>query len=400
MEYAFSNKMDRLKPSAIREILKFASDPEVISFSAGNPSEETFPVTEIERIAGDILKSNPVQALQYSITEGYTPLRENIQKVILKDEAVMKDGDNLIVVSGAQQGVELTCKVFCDVGDTVICENPSFIGSLNAFKSQAVNLVGVELESDGIHLGKLETALKENPNTKLLYLIPNFQNPSGITMSLDKRKAVLALAEQYDVMIIEDNPYGALRFAGEHIPSLKEMDHSGRVVYCGSFSKLLSPGLRVGYVAANQEVIQKIVVCKQVSDVHTNILAQMICSRFLEECDFDAHVTMLRAVYQRKCTLMLETLEQEVGNRFAFTRPEGGLFVWCTLPDGVDMMAFCKKALDKKVAVVPGSAFLPLETESTQSFRINFSTPSDEDIVKGVRVLGELSKELGSVSRI
>lgn len=221
MEFNFSEKMGGLKASAIREILKFTADPTVISFAAGNPAAEAFPVEEIERITENILKNNPIGALQYSITEGYAPLRENIKKVMLKKETIVHDFDDLIVVSGAQQGNELSCKVLCDAGDTMIVENPSFIGSLNSFKSYGVNLVGVELEDDGIHLEKLEEALKANPRTKLIYLIPNFQNPSGRTMSLEKRKAVLALAKQYDVMILEDNPYGDLRFAGEPVASIK-----------------------------------------------------------------------------------------------------------------------------------------------------------------------------------
>ena len=297
-------------------------------------------------------------------------------------------------MSGAQQGNELSCKVFCDAGDTLVCENPSFIGSLNSFKSYGVNLVGVPLTDGGIDLEELEHTLKQNPNTKVLYLIPNFQNPSGTTMSYEKRKAVLALAKQYDVIILEDNPYGDLRFAGEHVPSIKSLDTEGRVIYCGSFSKVLAPGLRVGYVVAPKEIIQKIVVCKQVSDVHTNILAQMICNQFLLQNDFNAHIEKLSKIYKHKCDLMINSIKKYLNPKITYTVPEGGLFIWCTLPDGVDMMDFCSKAVQNKVAVVPGSAFMPNESYQTQSFRLNFSTPSDEDIVKGIQILGELSKSL------
>jgi 2-aminoadipate transaminase len=394
VNFKFSEKMGGLKASAIREILKFTSDPSVISFAAGSPAAEAFPVEEIERIAERILKENPIAALQYSITEGYTPLRENIKKVILSRESIVHDFDDLIIMSGAQQGNELSCKVLCDAGDTMIVENPSFIGSLNAFKSYGVELVGVELEEDGIHLGKLEETLKTHPKTKLIYLIPNFQNPSGRTMSLEKRKAVLELAKKYDVMILEDNPYGDLRFAGEDVPSIKSMDTEGRVIYSGTFSKILSPGLRVGYVVAHKDFIQKIVVCKQVSDVHTNILAQMICSDFLEQNDFEAHLNRLRAIYRRKCHLMIDGIRNEMNPEIRYIEPEGGLFIWCTLPDHIDMPQFCLKAVQNKVAVVPGTAFMPDESYSTQSFRLNFSTPSDEDIVKGMQLLGKLTREL------
>ncbi|WP_077534407.1 aminotransferase-like domain-containing protein [Massiliimalia massiliensis] len=396
MNFNFSEKMGNLKASAIREILKFTADPSVISFAAGNPSAEAFPTEEIERIADEILTKTPIAALQYSITEGYTPLRETIKKVLLdRGETIFHDEfDDIIIMSGAQQGNELSCKVFCDSGDTLVCENPSFIGSLNSFKSYGVNLVGVPLSDGGIDLEKLENTLKENPNTKVIYLIPNFQNPTGTTMSYEKRKGVLELAKKYDVVILEDNPYGDLRFAGEHVPSIKSLDTEGRVIYCGSFSKILAPGLRVGYVVAHKEIIQKIVVCKQVSDVHTNILAQMICNQFLLENSYEEHLKKLRGIYRHKCGLMLDSLKQYVNPKITYTVPEGGLFVWCTLPDGVNMMEFCSNAVQNKVAVVPGNAFLPKESDPTQSFRLNFSTPSDEDIVKGIQILGELSKSL------
>lgn len=394
MKIQFANRMGNLQASVIREILKFTADPSVISFAAGNPAPEAFPVEAISQISADILKNNPIGALQYSISEGYTPLRENIKKVMLSQEEIVKEYDDLIVVSGAQQGIELSCKVLCNPGDTIICENPSFIGSLNAFKSYEVDLVGVEIEEGGISLTALEQALQQHQHVKFIYLIPNFQNPSGTTMSLEKRKAVLQLAEQYDVMIVEDNPYGELRFAGEHIPSIKSLDTTGRVIYCGSFSKVLSPGLRVGFVVAVKEFLQKIVVCKQCSDVHSNIFAQMICNEFLQTCDYRQHIAKLKEIYRHKCGLMLSEIEKQFHNKITYTRPEGGLFIWCTLPEGVDMMSFCSTAVQNKVAVVPGSAFLPSDDYQTQSFRLNYSTPTDENIIKGIEILGQLSHTL------
>ncbi len=390
----FSDPMNNLKASAIREILKFTSDPSVISFAAGNPAPEAFPVEAVQEIAGRILSQDPIGAMQYSITEGYVPLRENIKKVILSEEPILKDEDDLIIVSGAQQGIELTCKALCNPGDTVLCESPSFVGSLNSFKSYGGNLVGIELEEDGISLDKLEQALKTEKNVKFLYLIPNFQNPSGRTMSLSKRKAVLALAEQYDFLILEDNPYGALRFAGEDIPSIKSLDETGRVIYCGTFSKILAPGFRVGYVAAQSAFLQKIIVCKQCSDVHTNILSQMICSEFLEKYDYKAHIEKLRGIYRHKSGLMLEGIREHFASSISYTEPQGGLFIWCTLPEGVDMMKFCSNAVQNRVAVVPGTAFMIRETDPTQSFRLNYSTPADEKIVEGIKLLGDLTKKL------
>jgi len=395
MDYHFSDRVSALKPSAIREILKHTSNPEVIPFAAGNPAAEAFPSEVIKKLSDSILSSDPIGALQYSITEGYVPLRNRLKKELAKKNCFTEGRDDLIITSGAQQANELACKVLCSDGDTLICENPSFIGSLNAFKSYNVNIVGVDLEDDGINIEKLEEAVKSNKNVKLLYLIPNFQNPTGNTMSLEKRKAVYELAVKYDFIILEDNPYGDLRFSGTEIPSIKSMDTEGRVIYSRTFSKILAPGLRVGYVSAPKEIISKIIVCKQVSDVHTNIWAQQICDRFMETVDMNEHLASLRKIYKSKYELMASGIREHFSDDVRVTKPEGGLFLWATLPEGKDMMAFCKKAVEEyKVAVVPGVAFIISQNDKTNSFRMNFSTPSDEMIVRGCEILGRLTKEL------
>ncbi|MGN0599481.1 MAG: PLP-dependent aminotransferase family protein [Oscillospiraceae bacterium] len=395
MDYIFSDKVSSLQPSVIREILKFTSDPEVISLAAGNPAPEAFPVKEIAGITAKLLADNPINALQYSVTEGYTPLRERLKERMKKADCFNEEQDELIITSGAQQANELACKVLLNEGDTLFCEAPSFIGSLNAFKSYNVNLVGIPMEEDGMKLEALEDALKTAKKPKLIYIIPNFQNPTGLCTSLEKRKAVYELAKKYGVMILEDNPYGDIRFAGENIPSVKTMDKDGIVIYSRTFSKTLAPGLRVGYVSAPKPVIQKMVVCKQVSDVHTNIMAQMICDEYLKNYDMDAHLEEIRAVYRHKCGLMLDEIDRNFSKKITVTRPEGGLFIWATLPEGSDMMGFCNTAVQKyKVAVVPGTAFLIHESEKTSSFRLNFSTPTDEQLVKGCEILGKLSKEM------
>ena len=395
MNYVFSEKVSHLQASAIREILKFTVDPEVISFAAGNPAPETFPVKEVKEIIDRIMAENPIAALQYSLTEGYTPLRDVLKKDLEAQGCFDPETDDLIITSGAQQANELSCKVMCDEGDTVITEAPSFIGSLNSFKSYNGHIVGVPLENDGIDLNALEDALKSNRNVKLIYLIPNFQNPTGLCTSFEKRKAVYGLAKKYGVMILEDNPYGMTRFAGEPIPSIKTLDKDGLVIYSGTFSKVLSPGIRVGYVCAPKPVIQKIVVCKQVSDVHTNILAQMICHEFMTKYNWSEHLKMLPAVYRKKCELMLSEMDKHFSKKITYTRPEGGLFIWATLPEDCDMPAFCKKAVSEyKIAVVPGNAFMISESDKTSSFRLNFSTPTYEQIVKGIGILGKLSHDM------
>ena len=295
MEYKFSKKLAELKPSAIREIFKSLSDPTIISFAAGNPSPESFPVEDLARLSNEIFESDAAFALQYGITEGYTPLREAItaRQKSRFGESMVRDSDTTLVVTGGQQGLELTCKAFCNEGDTIICENPSFIGALNAFRSNGVKTVGVDMENDGICLEKLEETLKNTKNAKLLYLIPTFQNPSGTCMSLEKRLAVLELAKKYEIAILEDNPYGELRFAGEDIPTMKSLDKDGLVIYCSSFSKILSAGMRIGFVIAPNEVASKMVVAKQVEDVHTNLFFQMLCHKYITTCDLDAHIAKI-----------------------------------------------------------------------------------------------------------
>ncbi len=394
MRYRFSKKIESLQPSAIREILKATSDPSVIPFAAGNPAPEAFPVEAVKKITSEILDENPVLALQYSITEGYEPLRQKVEKTVRERYGIGRDFDGVLIVSGAQQGINLTAHCLLDEGDRVLCESPSFIGSLNAFRSFRSYLVGIDMEGDGLDLDKLEDAMRKNPNAKFLYTIPNFQNPTGITLSLKKRREIYRLALKYGVMILEDNPYGDLRFSGEDIPSIKSLDTEGIVIYCGSFSKVLSPGLRVGYVVAPKEIISKLTVAKQSSDVHTTILSQLICHRFLEEYDFDEHVKNLRGIYKRKANLMTREIDRGFAGGFTRTSPEGGLFLWLTLPEGCDMLAFCSAAVKAGVAVVPGSAFLTDDSLSSSSVRLNYSTPTDEQIVKGVAVLSDLTKKM------
>lgn len=389
----FSDRVSGLQPSAIREILKFTSDPEVISFAAGNPAPEAFPTDTIAKLSADIFREEPINALQYSITEGYPKLREWLQNDLTK-KGLFHSGDQLIITSGAQQAIETTAKILCNEGDVIICEDPAFVGSLNAFRSYGVKLAGVPMDDDGMLPDKLEQTLKENPTAKFIYTIPNFQNPTGKTTTLERRKAILALAEKYGVYILEDNPYGALRFEGEDVRSIKGLGDKGIVLYCGTFSKTLAPGLRVGYLLGPSEIVAKAVVGLQTSTVHTNIWAQMLTYRFLTTVDFDEHLKKLREIYCHKCRLMLDGLTAELPDFVTFTRPQGGLFIWATLPDRFDMNAFCKGAVQRKVAVVPGNAFSTDENAVSHSFRLNYSTPTDEQIEKGVKILGAAAKEL------
>ncbi len=389
----FSNRVSGLKASAIREILKFTADPEVISFAAGNPAPEAFPTEVIAKLSAEIFAEEPINALQYSITEGYAPLRELIFADLTK-KGLAKSGDAVVITAGAQQAIETTAKIFCNEGDVIICEDPSFIGSLNAFRSYGARLVGVPMDDEGMRADMLEQALKDNPTARFIYTIPNFQNPTGKTSSLARRKEILALAKKYGVYILEDNPYGALRFAGEDIPCIKELDNDGIVLYAGTFSKTLAPGLRVGYLLGSSEIVGKAVVGLQTSTVHTNIWAQMLTYRFLTTVDFDEHLKKLREIYRKKCSRMLSGLKENLPDFITLTEPQGGLFIWATIPERFDMNSFCKEAVLRKVAVVPGNAFCADDNAVSHSFRLNFSTPTDEQIDKGVKILGAAAAEL------
>lgn len=394
MEYSFSDRVQALKPSAIREIFKYAADPEVISLSAGNPSPEAFPIEEIKEISSRLLEENPIGVLQYSVTEGYPQLRETLKEYMKSHHNIGRDFDDILITTGAQQIMDLATKSLVNEGDVVITEAPSFIGSLNTFRSYNAKLVGVKIDDDGMNMEELEKALQTHKNARFIYTIPNFQNPSGITMSLEKRKKMYELAKKYNVLILEDNPYGDLRYSGEYIPCIKSFDDEGIVLYAGSMSKVISPGIRVAYVIAPKPIFQKMVVCKQGNDVHTNIWSQMVCNELMTKYDFDAHLEKLRNLYRKKAQFMMDLMDKYlVPMGITYAKITGGLFTMCTLPDYVDMQEFCKDAIKNKVCVVPGNAFLTDESEECHTFRVNFSTPTDEQLEKGIKLLAKTAEK-------
>jgi 2-aminoadipate transaminase len=394
MDYKFSDRVQNLKPSAIREIFKYASDPSVVSLSAGNPSPEAFPVKEIQEISEKLLAENPIGVLQYSITEGYAPLRETLKSYMKVNHNVGSEDDDVLITTGAQQIMDLASKSLVNEGDVVITEAPSFIGSLNTFRSYNAKLVGVPVDDDGMNMELLEKALKENANAKFIYTIPNFQNPSGITMSLEKRKRLYELAKEYGVLILEDNPYGDLRYTGEALPCIKSFDTEGIVIYAGSMSKVISPGIRVAYAIAPKEIFQKMVVCKQGNDVHTNVWSQMVCNEYMTKYDFSGHLEYLRKLYRKKAEKIMNLMDQYlVPLGITYAPITGGMFTMCTLPKQVDMPKFCKAAVLNKVCVVPGNAFLTNENEECHTFRVNFTTPTDEQMERGIKLLAETAKE-------
>ncbi len=393
MSYELSKKYANLKPSAVREILKATSQPGMIAFAGGSPAVEAFPCEEVQLLSNKILSENPVAALVYGVSEGYEPLRNHVKQWLKEREHVGSEDDVVLITSGGTQVMDIATRVLTSEGDAVICEDPSFIGSLNCFRSHGCELVGVPIDADGMNIEALEKAVKNTPNAKFIYTIPNFQNPGGTTLSLEKRRKMYEIAKENNLVILEDNPYGNLRVEGEDVLSIKSMDTDGIVVYAGSFSKILAPGIRVAYAVVPKKMAGAFTIGKQVSDVHSGVLNQMIVSRWFDEYDVDVHIENIRQIYRRKLNLMCDCLDKYCGDFISYVRPQGGLFIWARLPENVDMLEYVNKLIERRVAVVPGTAFMTDDTAPCHYIRLNFSTPADEDIIKGVEIMGEIAKE-------
>ena len=393
MQFEISERMAGVHGSALRELCKLGADPDMISFGGGNPSADTFPIPEIAEIVSDVLHRAPVSVLQYGLSEGYTPLRDTMKAYLARTQGFDFEKNELFIVSGGQQCADLTTKVLVNAGDVILTEDPAFVGCLNTFRSYGAKLVGVPMQQDGMDTDALEAALQANPNAKLLYTIPSFQNPSGITTTLEKRKKVYELACKYNIAILEDNPYGELRFAGEDVPTIKSLDTEGRVLYAGSFSKVMAPAFRLGFLVFDKALTMPLTVAKQTTDVHSNVLFQYVCNEYMTKYDYAAHLESARRIYRDKCNLMLDTMRRTFHPAVTFTKPEGGLFVMAFLPEGMDAQPFVREAIRRGVLCVPGSAFLADESQVSNGLRLNYSTPTDEQIVKGIEILGKLTHE-------
>jgi len=393
MIFRCSERMESLKPSTIREMLKYISDPTVISLAGGNPSADLFPAKQLAEVTADVLKNDAGLALQYGKTEGYPPLIKQIRQRLKTKYGIDTPGDEILVTHGGQQVIDLATKCLVNEGDTVIAENPSFIGALNTFRSFKANIAGIPMDNEGMVIEHLENALKTEKNVKLIYTIPTFQNPMGVTMTPGRRRRLYELAVQYNVPVIEDSPYFELAYSGEVVPPIKAMDKTGHIIYAGSFSKVISPGLRLGYAVAPAELIAKMTVAKQGEDVCTNQLTMVSISRYLERYDLDKHIKICCAAYAKKRDFMLECIEKYFDKRVTHTSPGGGLFIWCDLPEGYSGTDLWRFALEHKVACVPGATFDVNSDPQNRGFRLNFSLPSLEEIDKGCRILGECLRE-------
>ena len=391
--YQLAKRMEGAQGSIIRDLLKLAGEPGMISFGGGAPEPASFPADKMSEIMARAFREQSDAMLSYGISEGYPPLVASLKDYLTRTEKLDFSGNELIILSGGQQCADLVAKLFVNEGDTVVVESPSFVGCMNAFRSYGARLKGIPLEEDGVSLEALEAAFAQG-GVSFFYLISTFQNPSGVTTSHEKRLAIYELAKRYGVMVFEDNPYGELRYEGEWIPSIKSGDDEGRVIYAGSFSKTLAPGMRVGYLVYPKALQQSFKIAKQGVDVHSSTIYQLVTHEFLTQCDYSGHVAALKLRYRDKMNLMAAEMAACFHPKVRWKKPEGGFFIMAWLPEGMDSLPFVHEAIRRKVITVPGSAFTTDPEQPNNGVRLNFSAPSEEQIVIGAEILGKLSQEM------
>ena len=393
MAVKFARRLENAEGSAIREILKLASNPEVISFAGGLPAPELFPVEEMKKVALAVLEEQGRAAMQYYATDGYPPLREAIAERMNRKLHTNVTADSILVTNGSQQCLDFMGRVFLDEGDKIIVESPSYLGALNAFKAYGPEFIEIPTDEDGMIMSELEKALAANPDVKFIYVIPDFQNPSGRTWPIERRKEFMEIINKYEIPVAEDNPYGELRFEGEIFPSLKSYDTKGLVLFFGTFSKIFAPGFRLGWVSAAPEILEKFNISKQAADLQASTISQMEMAKFIEMYDLDAHVEKIKEVYGKRRTVMLDAMDEYFPEGIKFTRTDGGLFTWVTLPEGIDAAQLMKDVvLPNNVAYVPGEPFYP-NGGNANHFRMNYSCMPEDKIVEGVKRLGKALHE-------
>ena len=387
-DFRFAHRFDQVTGSAIREIFKVIAQPGMISFAGGNPSPNALPDDTVSDLAEYVLKNNGKQILQYGATEGYPPFLESLNEYVRTQLKTYIPA--ILPVTGSTQAMDLLCKALIDPGDTILVENPSFLGNLQCMKLYQANIIPVESDENGLLPDDLEEKIRQY-HPKMLYTIPTFQNPSGRTLSADRRKQVALLANQYHMIVAEDDPYRDLRYRGDHLPAIKSFDANGWVMFLGSFSKIISPGLRVGYIAGDPAIIRKCTVGKQSTDVHTANLNQAIVDQFLRRNLLPDHIRSICTEYGTKMQLMLEQLAGfPCGVRY--TRPEGGLFIWVELPDSLNAVSLLSRAIELKVAYVPGTHFC-VDGGHENTLRLNFSNSTEDQIISGMSALKDIIKE-------
>ena len=392
IENKYAERMDRMKASEIRELLKLTAKPEIISFAGGLPAPELFPVEEIAKVSHDLVLKEGRQLLQYATTEGRPTLRAKIAKRMADKYQTNVDKDDILITTGSQQCLDFCGKLFLNPGDVVLCESPSYLGALNAFNAYQPNFVEVPTDNQGLIPEELDKILATTPKCKFIYVIPDFQNPTGRTWPMERRLAFMEVVNKYNLPVIEDNPYGELRYEGVILPSLKSLDTKGLVMFLGTFSKIFCPGLRLGWIAAEHSLLERFVIIKQSADLHTSNFDQGVADAYMDQYDLDAHVKDIVALYKTRRDLILKSMEEYFPAGVEWTHPEGGLFLWVTLPEGVSALKVFNKSIENKVAAVIGDAFYPND-KTDRSLRLNYSNMPEERIIEGIKRMAQAIKE-------
>ena len=388
----FAKRMERMQASEIRELLKLTAQPDIISFAGGLPAPELFPVEEIAKVSHDLVLKEGRQLLQYATTEGRPTLRAKIAKRMADKYNTKVDPDDILITTGSQQCLDFVGKLFLDPDDVVLCESPSYLGALNAFNAYQPKFVEVPTDNGGLIPEELDKILETTPNCKFIYVIPGFQNPTGRTWSMERRQKFMEVVNKHNLPVVEDNPYGELRYEGEILPSLKSLDTKGLVMFLGTFSKIFCPGLRLGWVAAEHSLLTEFVKIKQSADLHTSNFDQGVADAYMDAYDLDEHVKEIVALYKHRRDLILKSMEEYFPAGTEWTHPEGGLFLWLTFPEGVSARKVFSKCIEMKVAGVIGDAFYPNQ-KTDRSMRINYSNMPDDRIVEGIKRMAKAIEE-------
>ncbi|QJW47379.1 PLP-dependent aminotransferase family protein [bacterium BFN5] len=393
MAVVFAKRMNVMKASEIREILKITQRPEVISFAGGLPAPELFPIEEMKQVARIVLEESGSQALQYSTTEGFAPLRQHIAQRMNHKFNTRVHSDNILITSGSQQALDFSGKLFLNEGDIVLCESPTYLAAISAFKAYQPRFIEVPTDEDGMVIADLQQILEQHDLIKLVYIIPDFQNPTGRTWSVERRQQFIDVMSRYEIPVIEDNPYGELRFEGEIPPSIKSLDRTGNVIFVSTFSKTFCPGLRIGWIAADQNLIEKYVLIKQGADLHTSSISQREISKYLDLYDFDANIVKIVQVYRQRRNAIIDAMQNYFPDDIQFNRPQGGLFTWVELPQHVKAVELLQSCLQQDVAFVPGDSFFPNRIVKN-TFRLNYSNMPEERIFEGIQRLAKAIKQI------
>ncbi|HDO19739.1 MAG TPA: PLP-dependent aminotransferase family protein [Thermoplasmatales archaeon] len=392
IERLFSKRTKTMRPSEIRELLKLTQNPDIISFAGGLPNPNSFPVAELQDICRIVLQKHGKLALQYGPTEGIRALRTSLANRANK-EGIYATSENVLITSGSQQGLDVIGRVFLDPGDTIIVGLPTYLGAINAFRAYEINFEGVPLDKDGMQTDiveeKVKSLLKKGVTPKFIYTVPTFQNPAGVVMPESRRKKLIEIANEYDLLIVEDDPYGKLRYEGDHIKPIKAFDDEGRVIYLSTFSKILAPGFRLAWIIASDELIRKLSVGKQALDLCTNTFSQFVANEFIESGYLDLHILRIIEMYKPKRDIMIEAIKKYFPPDTVCHKPKGGMFAWATIPGNIDTEEMFLDAIKEKVAYIHGKAFY-VDGGGSNSMRLNFSYSSNSIIEEGIQRLGKV----------